>query len=107
MVPTMNAPPVSATTTTFNMTTVLPPRPRFAVDVVDFDPEELNDLTPLKPEEADEVQLAAILQGNDLSFLFDVVTTGKRKIMEQSHRIPADSHVGFATNDNKRRRISA
>eukprot|EP00980_Cylindrotheca_fusiformis_P007428 scaffold1530_cov98-Cylindrotheca_fusiformis.AAC.4 len=102
MVPTMSAPPVSGQST---RTTPFP-----TVDVVGFHPDEIVDLTPLRPEEADENQLAEILQGDDLSFLLEksAVTNRKRKQESeiQMHRIPNTSVAEDTQNEHKRRRVS-
>jgi hypothetical protein len=96
---------------------------------VEFSPEELDDLTPLKPEEADEYQLAEFFKDLDLSFLFESQSNenlgevapqqqrGKRKrkrkappAHEHQSRIPTDDRNDKATKHaskgNKRMRLS-
>lgn len=63
--------------------------------IVEFKPEELDDFTPLKPEEADEVKLAEFLQENHFSFLW-----GSQKDNDE-----ARSRV--LNNKNKRRSLSS
>ncbi|KAL3938245.1 MAG: hypothetical protein SGBAC_006804 [Bacillariaceae sp.] len=82
-----------------------------SVDVVEFHPE---DIAPLKPEEADELQLADILQGEDLSFLVEIkddsdanVPSVPRPKSITMHRIPSDFLVTYDTIGNKRRRLSS
>lgn len=67
-----------------------------SIGIVEFHPEELTDFSPLKPEEADEWQLADILQGDDLSFLEEIRTDSDANIPSvpqpkpiTTHRIPS------------------
>mmetsp|Transcript_37964 Transcript_37964/g.92029 ORF Transcript_37964/g.92029 Transcript_37964/m.92029 type:complete len:154 (+) Transcript_37964:380-841(+) len=85
-----------------------------SIDVVEFHPEELNDICPLKPEEADELQLADILQGDDLSFLGEIMDDSNTNVPNvpqpnsiTMHRIPSDFLVTYDTIGNKRRRLSS
>jgi hypothetical protein len=94
-----------------NMTELLPSHE--TVDVVEFHPEEIQDLTPLKPEEADECQLADILQGDDPSFLSEQGgesnnDTGmfELKTAPVKHRIPSDIVSRSTENGSKRRKLS-
>lgn len=85
-----------------------------SADVIEFEPEDLN---PLKPEEADECQLAAILQGNDLSFLMERSRHNSESSMGSRnntippsnvimHRIPSDADEKYVRCGSKRRRLS-
>ncbi|CAJ1937954.1 unnamed protein product [Cylindrotheca closterium] len=96
--------------------TPLPFNSKRSIDVVEFNPEELNNISPLKPEEADESQLADFLQGDDLSFLQEVkgdpdanVPNVPQPKSTTMHRIPSDFLVTFygETPGNKRRRLSS
>ena len=86
-----------------------------SIDVVEFHPEELEDISPLKPEEADELVLANILQGDDLSFLEEVedddsdaiAPTVPHRNTTTTHRIPSDMLVSYDKVGNKRRRLSS
>lgn len=103
-----------AVPTNNNMTELLPSNE--TVDVVEFHPEEIEDLTPLKPEEADECQLADILQGDDLSFLLEQLgesnnDTGTFELNQHEtapvmHRIPTDIVWRSTENGSKRRKLS-
>lgn len=94
--------------------TPLPFNYKRSIDVVEFHPEELNDISPLKPEEADELQLADILQGDDLSFLEEVKTDSDANVPSfpqpkamTTHRIPSDLLLIYDNIGNKRRRLSS
>ena len=78
-----------------------------SVGIVEFHPEELTDFSPLKPEEADEMQLARILQGDDLSFLEEIRIDSYLNIPSvpqpkpiTAHRIPSECN-GERRNDWK------
>jgi hypothetical protein len=85
-----------------------------SIDVVEFHPEELNNISPLKPEEADESQLADFLQGDDLSFLEEIKADSDGNVPSvpqpksiTMHRIPSDFQVTYDEIGNKRRRLSS
>jgi hypothetical protein len=101
-----------AMSTNNNMTELLPSHE--TVDVVEFHPEEIEDLTPLKPEEADECQLADILQGDDLSFLLEqggesnndtwTFELNQHETAPVMHRIPSD--IVLRSTENRSKRLS-
>jgi hypothetical protein len=100
-------------------------------NIVEFHPEELDEFTPLKPEEADDCKLAAFLDDHDFSFLFESParenqqdnSSSFRKLadsrMQQrptsssslKHRIPLDTkpdnQARFIARGNKRARVSS
>jgi hypothetical protein len=66
-----------------------------AADIVQFRPEEVESLMPLKPEEADAGVLADILQGEDLSFLMEPRNESDESGDENTmHRIPTEKISG-------------
>ena len=91
------------------------PLPFPNTSVVEFYPEEVNDISPLKPEEADELELADILQGDDLSFLQELHEDDSDAIVPSipqpnpmtTHRIPSDLLVVYDKVGHKRRRLSS
>jgi len=90
------------------------PLSKASVDVIEFHPEELNNISPLKPEEADELELADILQGDNLSFLEEshddpdvIAPMVPQPNPITTHRIPSDFLAIYDEVGNKRRRLSA
>jgi hypothetical protein len=100
-------------------------------NIVEFHPEELDEFTPLKPEEADDRKLAEFLDDHDFSFLFESTarenqkenSSSSRKLADSrmqrrtassasslKHRIPLDTkpdnQARFITSRNKRARVS-
>ena len=108
------------------MNTLLRMRRRISMDlqttpVVEYHPEELDEYAPLKPEEADDVQLAEFFEDHDFSFLFVPPAPGarendrkvvKRKLPQERtllkhHRIPPTEEFDNASllHKNKKRSI--
>jgi hypothetical protein len=62
-------------------------------NIVEFHPEELDEFTPLKPEEADDCKLAAFLDDHDFSFLFESTARENQRVNSSSFRKLGDSRV--------------
>ena len=85
--------------------------PQATPTVVEYHPNEVDDLTPLKPEEVDECQLAELFQDHDFSFLFESpakeasnqsVVGRKRKASSSAlHEIPASAEENGSTSERR------
>jgi hypothetical protein len=62
-------------------------------NIVEFHPEELDEFTPLKPEEADYCMLAAFLDDHDFSFLFQSTARENQQDYSSSFRKLAESRT--------------
>lgn len=91
-------------------------------NVVDFHPEELDGLTPLRPDQVDECQLFELFQDHDFSFLFErsdassddatqrTSNCHSRKRKERSwshHMIPEEETENDYEPEHKRQRLAA
>jgi hypothetical protein len=78
-------------------------------NIVEYHPEELDEFRPLKPEEADECELAAFLNDHDISFLFETSSIKNNPSSVSKHRIPmdgADLTPVYLSKGSKRVRLS-